>query len=148
MAVHLFAKPLGDCTYRTRVLHVTVFGVAVRQDFFVRMDGIVMTKVVSKLFVKLREESARYEGRWSSVNARFALGDVRMHVRSTSRNDRLHAWPPEKPTAITPSSWPLLRNLGLTMEGVAIVRYRSSPTCRLCCYFGSRRCARPAGHEG
>ena len=34
-------------------------------------------------------------------------------------------WPPEKPTAMTPSSLPADRNLGVMVEGEVIVALRS-----------------------
>ena len=53
---------------------------------------------------------------------------------------RMCTWPPEKPTATTPSSLPADRNLGEIVEGEVIVVFqsRSNVEGRLCGRFFSR----------
>lgn len=69
--------------------------------------------------MELGEEAVLDELGGAGVNACFGLEGCQM-VRVEEEEGK-RTWPPEKPTATTPSSLPRVRNLGWTMLVVVIV---------------------------
>lgn len=78
-----------------------------------------MVEVITQFFVELCEETILDQGRWSSIYTWLALSGVRDAFQRVMVE---RTWPPEKPTATTPSSLPFVRNFGWIIEVVVILR--------------------------
>ena len=69
------------------------------------------------------EEAGRYEGCGGGVDAGFALGwGVSEDFGGGGEGRGKVTWPPEKPTATTPSSLFVERNFGAIVEGDVILK--------------------------
>ncbi len=75
------------------------------------MDRVVVVEGVAYVFFELGEEAGGYEGSGGGVDAGFALR-WRVSWLSMVESGEWYTWPPEKPTATTPSSLPFVKNLG------------------------------------
>ena len=94
------------------VLHVSVVGVGGGDDGSVGVDGVVVEKVVAEVLFELGEEAGGDESCGSGIDAGLALLYGVSEESSGKKSRGLFTWPPENPTATTPSSLPLDRNFG------------------------------------
>lgn len=125
--VDLLAEPLRDGADGEWVFHVAVIGVRGRHDGGVGVDGVVVEEVIAEVFFELGQETGGDEGCGCGIDAGFALFCFWGLLRSPTGKENwgwgclFFTWPPEKPTAMTPSSLLLDRNLGLMVEGEVMI---------------------------
>ena len=81
----------------------------------VEVDGFVAVEGVAELVAELGEEAGGDEGRGGGVDAGFALGERGVSL-GVGEGRKGRTWPPEKPTATTPSSSGWERNLDSIIE--------------------------------
>lgn len=120
--VDLFRELLRHGRDRERVFHPADIRIRGGDELFVGVHRIIVMELVPELFAQLGEETALDQGRGRSVDSWFALRGVSLR-RSGGGATRL-TWPPEKPTATTPSWSGLERNLGWIMEVVVMLEMR------------------------
>ncbi len=90
------------------------------------VDCVIVVQGVAEVFFELGEEASGYEGCRGGVDTGFALerglmGACVVGGRGRGRGGDGGTWPPEKPTATTPSSLLEARNFGAIVEGEVIV---------------------------
>lgn len=75
MFVHLVAELLRHGRDSKRVLHAAIIGVGGREEVFVGMYGVIVIQFVAQVLAELGQQAVRDEGRWSCIDAWFALCD-------------------------------------------------------------------------
>lgn len=99
------------------------------------MDCVIVMQGVAQVLFQLGKEAGGYQSGGCGIHAWFALLEGKLANIQTWGGDtfveqgdenRVFTWPPEKPTATTPSSLLADRNLGGIVEGeVIIVAFKS-----------------------